>query len=94
MASPTYAGAGAQDPERPSPFDSLASAVSELSDIRTGLQMLADRMLGPTPTAVGESKRDRSGGPGLIDGIDYAAGSIREMVNDMRGNLHRIERRL
>lgn len=80
---------------RQSPFDSLASALSELSEVQGSIQTLADRLTGPTPTGVGVStSRDRGGGPGLIDGVEYACNTIREIAEDVRNNLRRIDKRL
>lgn len=80
---------------RVSPFASLGGSVNELNEVRETIQALADLLTGPAPKEVsGGAQRDKRGGPGLIDGIEYASDAIGEMVSDMRNNLRRIERRI
>ena len=78
-----------------SPFDRLSSALKALADAQARLQSLTDTLTGPQPTAVDSATdvRGYSSG-GLLEHIDRATNSIRETVEDIMRNIHRIEQRL
>lgn len=91
----TAGALGAKAPApRVSPFDELARAVDQLKDIQNQFGELSDRIAGATPREVADPAMGMRSPNGLIEIVDIAATSIREIGAGIREDIDRISRRL
>lgn len=72
-----------------SPITSATEAMSQAEDLIARVKMLADRLTGSAPEAVGEAYPPQS--PALFDQMDQSAARLRGMLEDGNRALSRIE---
>lgn len=78
---------------RKSPLDALSSAIGHLEKARAMAGELANTMVGPVPTSVGNKDAISTGG-GLIEQIERYAASINSMAASIIEDMDRVQRRL
>jgi hypothetical protein len=90
--SSNYGTKGLSTLKNPNPLDAIGTANESVQRLVNRLDALADRLVGPTPTAVGSEGREQS--TAVFSEIMERANSITSLADDGMEAINRIERLL